>query len=314
MNWLAFSYSLSAKSSTLRVAVWRRLKRVGAVALAGGVYVLPSRDDCFEAFMWMAQEVRQAGGEALLIHVERVEGMADQDLIQLFREARQEDYLTLTEQIVELEDALSQCSEPEARFDLKDKLDHLHKQHAEIARIDYFDCPERAALLARLTHLRQATLPEPLTPVAVPARYIADYRDARWVTRPMPYVDRAACAWLIRRFINPDATIRYATEPAADETPFDMADAEFSHQGDLCTFEVLLRAFDLDDPVLHAIGEIVHEIDLRDGLYARPQTEGVEALLRGWQQSGASDLEMEERGLLLFDGLRTALAADLRSP
>lgn len=310
MDWVVFSYSLSAKSSSPRVAVWRQLKRTGAISHAGGVYVLPMREDCLEAFTWLAQQVRQAGGEALVMRVGQFEGLTDQQVIALFRQIRQEDYTALDARVMQFEETLSQQGDSEERLALKDELDRLQKQHADIVRIDYFECPERAVLAARLARLRQVILPEPSAPVEVIVRAVAAYRDAHWVTRPHPYVDRLACAWLIRRFVNPDASIRYTAEPQAGEIPFDMPDAEFSHRGDRCTFEVMLLAFGLDDPALHALAEIVHEIDVHDGVYARPETGGVDALLRGWQLASLSDQEMEARGLLLFDGLRAALAAD----
>jgi hypothetical protein len=134
-------------------------------------------------------------------------------------------------------------------------------------------------------------------------------------------VDRLACAWLIRRFIDPDAAIRYAPEPQDGDThhrgdthhhnevPFDMPGATFSHRGNLCTFEVMLRTFGLEEPVLQALAEIVHEIDVHDGVSARPEIGGVDALLRGWQLAGIPDAEMERRGLLLFEGLYAALSA-----
>ncbi|MDY0007282.1 MAG: chromate resistance protein, partial [Spongiibacteraceae bacterium] len=284
------------------------------LSLAGGVYVLPLREDCLEAFMWLAQQVRQAGGEALVIRAGQFEGLTDQEVIVQFRQARQEDYVTLNAQAAQLAETLAQHSEMEGRLALKDELERLQKQHAEIARIDYFECPERAALATRLARIRQAFLPEPTTPGEIAACDVAAYRDAHWVTRAHPHVDRLACAWLIRRFVNPDAPIRYATEPEAGEIPFDMPDAEFSHYGDLCTFEVMLRALSLHDPALHALAEIVHEVDLRDGVYARPETGGVDALLRGWQLAGLPDTEMEARGLWLFDGLCAALSVDSLTP
>ncbi len=319
MEWITFSYSLSANSSSPRVAVWRQLKRIGAVSPAGGVYVLPLRENCLEVFTWLAQQVRQAGGEALMMHVAQFEGLPDPQVIALFRQARQEDYVALDTQVAQLETALSQQDEGEAWLTLKNELERLQKQHADIGHIDYFECPERAALATRLVRIRQAILPEPTAPGEIAARDVAAYRDAHWVTRPHPHVDRLACAWLIRRFVNPDALIRYATAPeagapASGEIPFDMPDAEFSHYGDLCTFEVMLRALSLHDPALHTLAEIVHEVDLCDGVYTRPETGGVAALLRGWQLAGLPDTEMEARSLWLFDGLCAALTADSLAP
>jgi hypothetical protein len=205
MDWLAFSYSLSSKSSSPPVSIWRQLKRVGAVSPVGGVHILPAQEPCIEAFGWLAQQVRQAGGEAVVMHVGQFEGLTDQEAIVLLRQARQEEY----------------------------------------------------------------------------------------------------------EEINPDAAIRYASEPQAHEVPFDMPDAEFSHQGRLCTFEVMLRTFGLEQAALHTLAEIVHEIDLRDGVYAHPEMSGVDALLRGWQLAGMPDEAIEACGQDLFDGLYTVLAGRL---
>jgi hypothetical protein len=122
-------------------------------------------------------------------------------------------------------------------------------------------------------------------------------------------VDRLACAWLIRRFLNPQAMIRYAPNPLPDEIAFDMPDARFGHHGNLCTFETMLRAFGFDDPALHAVAEVVHEIDLRDGVYTRLETTGIDAVLRGWLRLDLPDADREARGCALFDGLYAALHA-----
>ena len=103
------------------------------------------------------------------------------------------------------------------------------------------------------------------------AKKLANYRDATWATRPCPHVDRLACAWLIRRFINPTAEIRYATRSESGEVGFDMREAEFGHQGNCCTFETMMSASGLKEAGLQGLVEIVHEIDLRDGRYARPE-------------------------------------------
>jgi hypothetical protein len=145
-----------------------------------------------------------------------------------------------------------------------------------------------------------------LKTASVPSASLTDYRGRRWVTRPRPHVDRLACAWLIRRFVDPDATIRYADVPENDEVAFDMPDVAFGHQGERCSFETILQAFGLDDPGLRALAEIVHEIDLRDGRYVRPEVAGVEAILNGWRLADRPDEELERRGIALFEGLYTA--------
>jgi hypothetical protein len=141
---------------------------------------------------------------------------------------------------------------------------------------------------------------------------IKDYRGKCWVTRPRPHVDRLACAWLIRRFIDPEALIRYAARPRPDEVAFDFdtADTKFGHVGNLCTFETLRLAFNLDDPGLRAMAEIVHEIDLRDGRYVRSEIAGIDAILNGWQQTDWSDAEREAHGIAFFEGLYQTLISN----
>jgi hypothetical protein len=308
MTWVVFSYSLpSAGRSSPRVAVWRRLRALGAVSPKGGVHVLPARDDCVEAFQWLAQEVEQAKGEALLMRVERFEGLSDAQLIALFQEARKEDYAALNARAASVEKTLMSARRRGPREDTqaRDLLARLRREHAEITRIDFFDSPAGARVSSRLAKIEEALSPRSDDTPVIPAALSA-YRNKRWVTRPSPHVDRLACAWLIRRFINPRAVIRYSDAPRADEIAFDMSQGPFSHHGALCTFETMMRAFKIDDPALSAIAEIVHEIDLRDGRYVRSEVPGIDTVLRGWMSR--TDADRENHGVALFDGLYAALA------
>lgn len=309
MGWVVFSYSLPSKPrSSPRVAVWRRLRSLGAVSPKDGVHVLPGRDECVEAFQWLGHEVEQAKGSALVMRVERFEGLPDARLIDLFQRARNRDYEEFDTQASRLEKSLGRSGKrrPQDLGQARDDLERLRQRCAEIARVDFFDCPEAAPVAARLGRIAQLLSPAPSGKAAVPAATVAAYRDKRWVTRPHPHVDRLACGWLVRRFINPRAAIRYAETPEPDEVAFDMTGSEFGHRGNLCTFETMLKAFGLDDPGLRAIAEIVHEIDLRDGRYARAEIVGVDAILRGWLT--LPDHERESHGIALFEGLYAAFS------
>jgi hypothetical protein len=314
MTWIVFSYSLPSKAqSSPRVALWRRLRRLGAISPTGGVHILPARDECLEAFQWLVREVQQAQGEALVIHAERFEGLTDADLIAHFRQARAEDYAALEAQAAALEERLART--PEGRARLWEKLERLRRQHADLARIDFFEAPEGSLVASRLLHIAQALAPDKASTAGIGPAAIDAYRDRRWVTRPRPHVDRLACIWLIRRFIDPAAVVRYAQAPAAEEVAFDMRGGTFAHQGDLCTFETMVAAFGLEDPGLRRMGEIVHAIDLRDGRYAHPETAVIDAVLKGWHQMGLADRELEGHGVALFEGLFTSFArgrADVR--
>jgi len=261
-----------------------------------------------EAFQWLAQEVQQAKGEALLMRVERFEGLSDADLIALFQEARKEDYAALDDRAARLEKIPTGSRKRDPREDAqaRELLAKLRREHGEIARMDFFDSPAGAQVASRLARIEEALAPAPPDDMQVAPAALSAYRHKHWVTRPSPHVDRLACAWLIRRFVNPRAVIRYSTAPVPDEVAFDMGQGLFSHHGNLCTFETMVRAFGLDDPALRAIAEIVHEIDLRDGRYVRPETPGIDAVLRGWMSR--SDADREPHGVALFDGLYAALS------
>lgn len=300
MNWVVFSYSMSAQSrSSPRVTLWRRLRRVGAVSPAGGVYVLPARDECIEAFQWLAQEIRQAKGEALVMRIEQFEGLTEGELTALFNTARAEEYAEIAAEIT----ALEKASKPKERAGLHDAIEKLRKRQADIARVDYFGCPEGAQVAARLAELAQTLAPERAPAPQVAATNITTFRDKTWVTRPRPHVDRLACAWFIRRFINPKAVIHYSLHPKPNEIAFDMEKGQFGHRGNLCTFETMILAFGLNDNGLSALAEIAHEIDLRDGKYVRPAEMGIDFVLQGWLRARLSDAELEQRGVALFEGL-----------
>jgi hypothetical protein len=127
----------------------------------------------------------------------------------------------------------------------------------------------------------------------------------KWATRAGIHIDRAACAWLIRRDLDPAAEFVFITDPAdvpADTTPFDMRGVELGHhQGD-CSFETILRRYQITDPVLWRIAEIIHEADLDDERYDAPEAPGLDAVLRGLSMIG-DDQHTLTVTKPLFDGL-----------
>jgi hypothetical protein len=131
-----------------------------------------------------------------------------------------------------------------------------------------------------------------------------------WVTRTGVKVDRISSAWLVRRFIDPDARFKFVAprgyEPSPGELRFDMYEAEYAHEGDRCTFQTLLARFGLDDAALRAIAEIVHDIDCKDEQFGRPETAGIASLVRGIVQSTEDDVIRIERGSAILDDLYAA--------
>lgn len=127
----------------------------------------------------------------------------------------------------------------------------------------------------------------------------------RWVTRSGVHIDRASSAWLIRRFIDPEAVIDFVSGPPdvpSGAVPFDMRGVEFGHHGDDCTFETLLRRHDIIDPVLWRIAQIVHEADLEDAVFDAPEAVGIDVVLRGLSLT-QSDRAILDLTAPVFDGL-----------
>ena len=308
MTWIVFSYSLPTEASTPRVTLWRRLRRLGAISPTGSVFILPANDECVESFQWLAQEIRQVEGEALVMRVQKFEGVDDPQLAALFNQARQEEYDEISSQLDVLGQKIEASVEGEDLSKFQSTVQKVQKQLVDIAKIDYFQSPGRTAVVAHLNQIIQQINPKDGGDPKIKTAVKAHYQNRRWVTRPRPHVDRLACAWLIRRYLNPKAVIGYSLTVEPDEVAFDMEGAEFSHQGNFCTFEVMIRAFDLKETALYALAEIVHEIDLGDGRYQRPEAVGIDAALRGWLLTDMTDDEIEAQGLALIDGLFATLA------
>lgn len=269
--------------------------------------MLPVRDDCVESFQWLAQEIRAANGEAAVLRVTQMQGITDQQMVALFCEARAEDYRHIETQADDLRQTAADEKDADA-LQTRDKLARLRHRLGEISRIDYFGCADGKRVSLMLDDIEQALSASAVVAVPVPHFDVAQYRQRPWVTRPRPHVDRVACVWFIRRFVNAGARIRYSGEIKPGEAGFDMDGGEFGHRGNLCTFEMMKAAFAVEGVGLRALGEIVHEIDLHDGRYARPEVAGVETILKGWSDASLTDAELEVRGVALFEGLYAALS------
>ncbi|MGH7320824.1 MAG: chromate resistance protein ChrB domain-containing protein [Candidatus Rokuibacteriota bacterium] len=306
MPWLVLIVSLPPHPSSLRVRVWRRLRARGAVPLKNSVYLLPLTAENQEDFQWLAQEIRKDGGEATLLKVDQIENMTPDEVVRLFQEARDQDYRQLAERGRKLLGALDRTSAGRRVARRDEELARLTRELERIKDIDFFDAPGRREV-ERLREALEIRLRPPDTrerpgPAGGdPARF----RGRRWVTRPRPHVDRLASAWLIKRFIDPDAEFLFVPPDEFPEgaIPFDAPGAEFSHHGDDCTFETLLTRFGLRDRRLGRLAEIVHEVDLRDDKFGREEARGVDLAIRGLLAALKDDHELLAHGLTLFDGL-----------
>jgi len=295
-SWLLLLFSLPTNRNTERVAVWRRLKKVGAVQFKTSTYLLPDEPAQYEQFQWLAQQIRDYGGDSTLVRAQEIEGLTKEKVVSLFNAARDQDYAVLRK-------ALQTFIARRRKLDAAaaaTELERFTRQFRELRQIDFFDSArghEVAMLLRRAEGPKRSPKLQTLDP--------KQYRGKTWLTRPRPEIDRVGSAWLISKFIDPKATFVFAAVVPSNREilPFDMLDAELSHHGNCCTFETLTKRFAISDKAVAKIGEMIHDADLDDARFQRIECVGIDRVLKGWAKEGLPDEEILRRGFECFDAL-----------
>jgi hypothetical protein len=289
-SWLLFIMSQPGKSTTPRIRLWRLLKGLGAAVLRDGAYLLPNRDALRQALEEQVQWVQTSGGVAYLLAVEPMTETQTHFHTLFDRSA---DYATLLASITQYRSSVAQATEALARR----RLQQLRREYEAIVAIDYFPGPAQAqgsqALAEAQAALTRQFSPDEPQPLHAGIRHLARpaYRGKRWATRQRLWVDRVASAWLIRRFIDPEARFVWLATPQecpADAIGFDFDGDMFTHTDTRVTFEVLLASFDLTtDAALVRLGVLVHALDV--GGVPVPEAAGFEAILTGARAYCADD-------------------------
>jgi hypothetical protein len=307
--WLLLIHQIPAKPAYLRVKVWRRLQALGAVTVKNAVYALPANDQTQEDFEWLLKEITDVGGEALICEARLIAGLSNQEVRAMFNTARDADYTALAKEARDLGQELAAGVDAPTRADAQARLARLKTDAARVVTIDFFGANARETLDGLLATL--GTLLQEHGPMQMIQGDMTGGGSALagrvWVTRTGVHVDRIASAWLIRRFIDPEARFKFVPAkgyiPEPGESRFDMFEAEFTHEGDNCTYEVLLGRAGLSDQALAAIGEIVHDIDLKDGKFGREEASGIARLVDGIAATTEDDGRRIERGSVMLDDL-----------
>jgi hypothetical protein len=310
-KWLLLIHQIPPKPDYFRVKVRRRLQRIGAIALKNSVYVLPSCDDALEDFRWLLREIVAEGGEATVCEAELVEGVTRSELEAMFAAERDAEYAGLVTATQGLTQAGGDLTDSARRTELEAELGRLRRRMEEIEALDFFGATGRRGAQRAIATL-EARLRRPSGTAGGPAqRGGEEMRGRTWVTRRDVHIDRIASAWLIRRFIDPKARFKFTGaktyKPRKGEVRFDMFEAEYTHEGDRCTFETLLDRAGLKDRALRAIGEIVHDIDCKDTKFGREEAAGIAALVRGLARAYPDDDARLERGAAALDDLYASL-------
>jgi len=299
LAWLLLLVRLPATHSAERVAIWRKLKKSGAIQIQTSTYILPDDPPRYETFQWLTQHIRHTGGDATLVRVREIEGLSNERLIELFNAARAKEYASLREMLRPLMARTTRTSSLDRR------LNRVRKQFREIRATDFFASP-KAKDLGKILRKLEETQPGSKTQPRLERR---DFRNKVWLTRPRPEIDRVGSAWLIRKFIDPKAKFVFGNKRGLNGRviTFDMLEGDFSHDGDDCTFETLIRRFGIQDKPVCKIAEMVHDADLGDDKFQRTECIGIDRVLKGWAKEGLSDQEILRRGFECFDALHMFL-------
>ncbi len=308
-RWWVLAFQLPAQPAYARVKIWRRLQAVGAASFKNALYFMPATEEALEDFEWTLREVRDAGGEGLILDARAVQGFTDEEIIAIFDSGREEQYRVLAEEIRAFCARFERKRDPPTTEETAAQHARFQTRIGAIEAIDFFQANGREQVCALLRSIdpNNISVDTSGAELAVETEKLSSLKGRTWVTRANVHVDRMASAWLIRRWVDPEARFKWVADrhyrPEAAEIRFDMYQAEFTHEGDRCTFEVLVGRLDVRDAALIAIAEIIHDLDLKDEKFGRKETAGVQQLLAGIVASQSSDDARTLRAANLFDDL-----------
>jgi hypothetical protein len=311
-SWLILIISLPTHSATGRMRVWRALKALGCGVLRDGVYLLPNQPEFRQTLRIQAEEVVAGGGSAHVLVLDSESQNQQQAFEGLFD--RSANYAKLAEAIRQTAGEFQ--SEEPAR--LQRRVNRLRKDFEAIVALDFFPGAAREQAASALEDLEQAVsdLLTPDEPQAVQRRikrlHRKDYQGRQWATRRRPWIDRLASAWLVRRFIDPEACLLWLAAPTdcpSQALGFDFDGAAFTHVGAQVTFEVLLASFGLtNDAALDRLGALVHYLDV--GGIPVPEAAGLETLIQGMRRRLADDDALLAEAEKVFDSLYLAFSGN----
>ncbi|MEN5303580.1 chromate resistance protein ChrB domain-containing protein [Pseudomonas sp. TWI628] len=305
--WSLLILGLPTANATERMRAWRTLKASGAAVLRDGVYLLPERRAGRETFEAVERDVLAINGTAFLLSLsereERFSGLFD----------RSDEYARLMDEIAHNRAVLT----PDNALQIARQARKLRKAFGQLAAIDFFPGLIKAQADSALQELETAisralSADEPRAhDEAITRLERTDYQGRRWATRKRPWVDRLACAWLIRRFIDADAQFIWLDSPSdcpSDALGFDFDGARFSHVGQRVSLETLIDSFAVQQPGLARLAGIIHYLDV--GGNQPSEAPGIERVLAGLRERIGDDDQLTMVAAGIFDGLLTAFASE----
>ena len=308
-SWLVLIHQIPPTPGYFRVKIWRKLQRLGAVSIKNSVYALPKTDQTQEDLQWVLREILAGGGDASLCEARFIEGLSNEEIEALFQAARETDYKELVKELRNITEQFPPANQANTGVQPDFDLARLKRHLNEIIAIDFFGAPGRETAEGLISGIERQMrgISFSVTGKAYTVLERQELLGKTWVTRKGIHVDRMATAWLIRRFIDRNAQFKFVPakgyKPLSGELRFDMFEAEFTHEGDKCSLEVLIERMGFIDPALRPISEIVHDIDLKDSKFKREETVGIDRLIAGIAMAHKEDEARRQRGAALFDDL-----------
>ncbi|MBI5664315.1 MAG: chromate resistance protein [Nitrospirae bacterium] len=287
--------------------------------------MLPFSEERYEFCQWLMSEVASLGGGGDFVVTDKFEMLGNSEIIKLFVSQRAADYGNLDKKLNDIEvriNSFKKGGNLKGADTLNSDLTRCSKDLEDIRKIDYFPSQSRADMEKKINSLRDdlkrltlhgAREAIPVQRASIPRMQKTDFRGRTWGTRTAPFVDRMASAWLIQKFIDSRAVFQFIDENDKGRSPdeavlFDTKDGDFTHKGDLCTFEVLVRSFGIKDRAVKKIAELVHELDVKDEKFRSSKARGVEEILIGIRKSSKNDMEILKKGMDVFEMLYTSIA------
>lgn len=318
-SWILMFYSMPSKPERNRLRIYRRLQKEGTLSLKDGVHILPFSDDRYEFFQWLSQEIKTLGGEMNFVTIERIEMIDNGDIIALFQTQAEISYGDIEQRIKNIARELSLIENEisaEQEHTLRQMLKKVVNDFDVLYKIDFFYSSKGKALQKTIqsTQSRFESALESTSISSIPTvtvKNISDFQGRVWQTRTNPFVDRMASAWLIRKYIDSNAEFIFANTidiSNSNIVTYDMNEATFTHVGNLCTFEVLLKSFGIQNNALESIAKIIHMLDINDDKFVVPEADGIKLILSAIRSGGFDDNEIIKKSSEIFDYLYLILA------
>ncbi len=315
LSWIILIHQLPVKPEALRMSIWRELRKVGAYALKNSIYVLPDLLGNYEHLEKIALKIRENGGDCYLLQSEEINGIKSEILKLYFKSNADKIFAELNLELESFLKSLKNITRSEDRLmKAKHTIGGLLKKFEDASRIDFFgsEAQESAKRILSKIDKQMALLAGNKKKLKIKIVSKNDYSNRTWVTRSDVKIDRIASAWLIRNYIDTKARFKFVSDKnyksQTKECCFDMFGGEFTHVDDLCTFEVLLKSFNIKDQGLDSIAEIIHDLDFKDSKYELKETSTVATILNGIIREYDDDTERIEQASQFFKHLRMALA------